>query len=153
AQDASRCGRSSAPRPTPAGAGGVVRLRDHRVPGGTGTETAPAPHLWQRSYEAEDADYTGGGYSRHGPEGSPPDVSKFYTSGRYNVGELSTGSDGVLDFTVEVPQAGRYDLSVFANSLNTYDLVREQGPTNVFVRVDGGAEQELYLPLGYKWVV
>src|SRR5690606_40035375 len=58
-----------------------------------------------------------------------------------------------LDFTVEVPRTGRYDLSVFANSLNTYDLVREQGPTNVFLRVDGGAEQELFLPLGYKWVV
>ncbi|MEV4102667.1 LamG-like jellyroll fold domain-containing protein [Nonomuraea sp. NPDC049649] len=122
-------------------------------PSGTGTTTAPPPHLWQRSYEAEDAQYTGGGYSRNGPEGSPSDVSKFYTSGRYNVGGLRTGSDGVLDFTVEVPQTGRYDLSVFANSLNTYDLVREQGPTNVFVRVDGGAEQELHLPLGYKWVV
>jgi hypothetical protein len=42
---------------------------------------------------------------------------------------------------------------VFANSLNTYDLVREQGPTNVFLGVDGVAEQELFLPLGYKWVV
>ncbi|GAA1721622.1 LamG-like jellyroll fold domain-containing protein [Nonomuraea bangladeshensis] len=123
------------------------------TPAGTGTETASAPHLWERSYEAEDAKYTGGGYTRNGPEGSPSDVSKFYTSGRYDVGGLRTGSDGVLDFTVEVPQTGRYDLSVFANSLNTYDLVREQGPTNVFVRVDGGAEQELHLPLGYKWVV
>ncbi|MEV5559294.1 LamG-like jellyroll fold domain-containing protein [Nonomuraea wenchangensis] len=123
------------------------------TPAGTGTATASAPHLWQRTYEAEDAKYTGGGYSRNGPEGSPSDVSKFYTSGRYDVGGLRTGSDGVLDFTVQVPQTGRYDLSVFANSLNTYDLVREQGPTNVFVRVDGGAEQELHLPLGYKWVV
>ncbi|TMR15840.1 cellulosome enzyme [Nonomuraea zeae] len=123
------------------------------TPAGPGTVTAPAPELWERSYEAEDAKYTGGGYSRNGPEGSPSDVSKFYTSGRYNVGGLRTGSDGVLDFTVQVPQAGRYDLSVFANSLNTYDLVREQGPTNVFVRVDGAAEQELFLPLGYKWVV
>ncbi|MEQ4723958.1 LamG-like jellyroll fold domain-containing protein [Nonomuraea sp. B19D2] len=123
------------------------------TPAGAGTVTAPSPKLWERSYEAEDAKYTGGGYSRNGPEGSPADVSKFYTSGRYDVGGLRTGSDGVLDFTVEVPQAGRYDLSVFANSLNTFDRVREQGPTNVFVRVDGGAEQELFLPLGYKWVV
>ncbi|MFI7611201.1 LamG-like jellyroll fold domain-containing protein [Nonomuraea terrae] len=122
-------------------------------PAGTGTVTAPAPQLWERSYEAEDAKYTGGGYSRNGPEGSPSDVSKFYTSGRYDVGGLRTGSDGVLDFTVEVPKTGRYDLSVFANSLNTFDAVREQGPTNVFVRVDGAAEQELFLPLGYKWVV
>ncbi|GAA2137800.1 hypothetical protein GCM10009802_47040 [Streptomyces synnematoformans] len=108
---------------------------------------------WQGSYEAEDAAYTGSGYSRNGPEGSPEDVSKFYTSGGYNVGGLRTGSDGRLDFTVDVPEDGTYDLSVFANSLNTYGLVQEQGPTNVFLRVDGAAEQELHLPLGYKWVV
>ncbi|WP_430784505.1 LamG-like jellyroll fold domain-containing protein [Actinoplanes sp. G11-F43] len=112
-----------------------------------------SPALWQGSFEAEDAKYTGGGYSRNGPEGSPQDVSKFYTSGRYNVGGLRTGSDGVLDFTVDVPRDGVYDLSVFANSLNTFDPVREQGPTNVFLRVDGASEQEIFLPLGYKWVV
>ncbi|MEU4160939.1 LamG-like jellyroll fold domain-containing protein [Actinoplanes sp. NPDC026670] len=111
------------------------------------------PTLWQGSFEAEDAKYTGAGYSRNGPEGSPSDVSKFYTSGGFNVGGLRTGSDGVLDFTVDVPADGTYDLSVFANSLNTYNLVREQGPTNVFLRVDGAAEQEVFLPLGYKWVV
>lgn len=111
------------------------------------------PKLWEGSYEAEDAVHAGAGYSRNGPEGSPSDVSKFYTSGGFNVGGLRTGSNVTLDFTVDVPRDGTYDLSVFANSLNTYDLVREQGPTNVFLRVDGGAEQELYLPLGYKWVV
>ncbi|RVX41763.1 carbohydrate-binding protein with CBM35 doain [Nonomuraea polychroma] len=141
------------------GSGDLPRMKESSAyeivlsPEGTGTVTAAAPKLWEQSYEAEDAKYTGGGYSRNGPEGSPSDVSKFYTSGRYNVGGLRTGSDGVLDFTVEVPQDGRYDLSVFANSLNTFDRVREQGPTNVFLRVDGAAEQELFLPLGYKWVV
>ncbi|TMR94653.1 cellulosome enzyme [Nonomuraea basaltis] len=141
------------------GSGDLPRLKESSAyeivlsPEGTGTATAPAPKLWEQSYEAENAKYTGSGYSRNGPEGSPSNVSKFYTSGGYNVGGLRTGSDGVLDFTVEVPQDGRYDLGVFANSLNTFDRVREQGPTNVFVRVDGGAEQELFLPLGYKWVV
>lgn len=123
------------------------------TPAGEGRQTSVVPDLWTGSYEAEDAAYTGSGYSRNGPEGSPQDVSKFYTSGRYNVGGLRTGSDGVLDFTVDVPEDGRYDLSVFANSLNTFPAVQEQGPTNVFVRVDGGQEQELFLPLGYKWVV
>ncbi|PZG16058.1 cellulosome enzyme [Micromonospora craterilacus] len=123
------------------------------TPAGTGKPTAVAPTLWKGSYEAEDAAHRGSGYSRNGPEGSPSDVSKFYTSGGYNVGGLRTGSDVVLDFTVDVPQDGNYDLSVFANSLNTFGLVQEQGPTNVFLRVDGGAEQELFLPLGYKWVV
>src|SRR6185312_4499476 len=115
-------------------------------PAGDTASTSPIPTLWQGSYEAESATYTGGGYSKNGPEGSTADVSKFYTSGGYDVGGLRTGSDGVLSFTVDVPATGRYDLSVFANSLNTYPLVRDQGPTNVFLRVDGAAEQELFLP-------
>lgn len=123
------------------------------TPAGDGSPVGEPPHRWQGSFEAEHAEYTGGGYSLNGPEGSPEDVSKYYTSGGYNVGGLRTGSDGVLDFTVEVPEAGPYDLSVFANSLYTYDLVEEQGPTNVFLRVNGEAEQELFLPLAYNWVV
>lgn len=141
------------------GGGGLPELKESSAyeivltPAGAGDQTSSPRTLWQGSYEAEDAAYTGSGYSRNGPEGSPEDVSKFYTSGGYDVGGLRSGSDGRLDFTVDVPEDGTYDLSVFANSLNTYDLVREQGPTNVFLRVDGAAEQELHLPLGYKWVV
>ncbi|WP_280913406.1 LamG-like jellyroll fold domain-containing protein [Streptomyces sp. SAI-208] len=125
------------------------------TPAGKATKTQSPPVRWQGSYEAEDAAHTGSGYSRNGPEGSTSDVSKFYTSGGYDVGGLRTGSDVTLDFTVDVPEDGTYDLSVFANSLNTFDKVKEQGPTDVFLRVDGRAdsEQQLYLPLGYKWVV
>ncbi|WP_255371656.1 LamG-like jellyroll fold domain-containing protein [Cellulosimicrobium sp. CUA-896] len=123
------------------------------TPAGAGDSTTSTPTLWQGSYEAEDAAHTGSGWTRNGPEGSPSDVGKFYTSGGYDVGGLRTGSDVVLDFEVTVPQDGTYDLSVFASSLNTYGLVQEQGPTNVFVRVDGEQEQEIFLPLGYKWVV
>ncbi|WP_030316561.1 LamG-like jellyroll fold domain-containing protein [Streptomyces sp. NRRL B-3229] len=124
-------------------------------PAGEAKGTQTAPVRWQGSYEAEDAAHTGSGYSKNGPEGSTSDVSKFYTSGGYDVGGLRTGSDVTLDFPVDVPEDGTYDLSVFANSLNTFDQVKEQGPTNVFLRVDGQAtgEQELHLPLGYKWVV
>ncbi|MFE2215689.1 LamG-like jellyroll fold domain-containing protein [Streptomyces canus] len=124
-------------------------------PAGKAANTQSPPVRWQGSYEAEDAAHTGSGYSKNGPEGSTSDVSKFYTSGGYDVGGLRTGSDVTLDFTVDVPEDGTYDLSVFANSLNTFDKVKEQGPTNVFLRVDGQAdsEQQLYLPLGYKWVV
>ncbi|TPQ17092.1 cellulosome enzyme [Streptomyces sporangiiformans] len=124
-------------------------------PAGKAKGTQSPPVRWKASYEAEDAAHTGSGYSKNGPEGSPRDVSKFYTSGGYDVGGLRTGSDVTLDFTVDVPQDGTYDLSVFANSLNTFDKVKEQGPTNVFLRVDGKAdsEREMYLPLGYKWVV
>ncbi|MDX3457888.1 Ig-like domain-containing protein [Streptomyces sp. ME02-8801-2C] len=124
-------------------------------PAGKAKGAQSPPVRWQASYEAEDAVHTGTGYSKNGPEGSPRDVSKFYTSGGYDVGGLRTGSDVTLDTTVDVPEDGTYDLSVFANSLNTFDKVKEQGPTNVFLRVDGKAdsEQELYMPLGYKWVV
>jgi hypothetical protein len=122
-------------------------------PGGHGGVPAEPSVSWRKTYEAENATYTGGGYSKNGPEGTPSNVGGFATSGTYNVGGLRTGSDGVLAFDVEVPRDGTYDLSVFANSYNLYDLVKEQGPTNVFLRVDGTAPQELRLPLGYKWVV
>ncbi|MFI6547796.1 cellulosome protein [Streptomyces prunicolor] len=122
-------------------------------PGRNGA-VAPAPSVgWRRSYQAEDAAYIGDGHSLNGPEGSPSDVDKFAGSTGYHVGGLRTGSDGVLVFSVDVPCDGTYDVSVFANSYNLADAVREQGPTNVFLRVDGGHPQELRLPLGYKWAV
>ncbi|WP_020123311.1 LamG-like jellyroll fold domain-containing protein [Streptomyces canus] len=143
------------------GDGTLPRLKESSAyeivlsPAGKAAKTQSPPVRWQGSYEAEDAAHTGSGYSRNGPEGSTSDVSKFYTSGGYDVGGLRTGSDVTLDFPVDVPEDGTYDLSVFANSLNTFDKVKEQGPTDVFLRVDGqaGSEQQLYLPLGYKWVV
>ncbi|MER7728119.1 LamG-like jellyroll fold domain-containing protein [Streptomyces sp. NPDC096323] len=143
------------------GDGGLPELKESSSyeiilsPAGSAAGTQSPSTRWKSSYEAEDAAHTGAGYSKNGPEGSPRDVSKFYTSGGYNVGGLRTGSDVTLDFTVDVPEDGTYDLSVFSNSLNTFDKVKEQGPTNVFLRVDGKAdsEQEVYLPLGYKWVV
>jgi hypothetical protein len=122
-------------------------------PGGNGAVALPSSVGGRWTYEAEDAAYTGGGYSRNGPEGSPTDVDRFATSGGYHVGGLRTGSDGVLAFDVEAPRDGTYDLRVFANSHNQADLVREQGPTNVFLRVDGEDPRELLLPLGYKWAV
>ncbi|MFC9507056.1 LamG-like jellyroll fold domain-containing protein [Streptomyces sp. NPDC057002] len=143
------------------GDGGLPALKESSAyeivlsPAGKAKSTQSPPVRWQGSYEAEDAAHTGSGWSKNGPEGSPRDVSKFYTSGGYDVGGLRTGSDVTLDFTVDVPEDGTYDLSVFANSLNTFDKVKEQGPANVFLRVDGKAdsERELHLPLGYKWVV
>jgi hypothetical protein len=122
-------------------------------PGGNGGVLDTPSVSWRQTYEAENATYTGSGYSKNGPEGTPTNVGGFATSGSYNVGGLRTGSDGVLAFDVDVPQDGTYGLSVFANSYNLYDLVKGQGPTNVFLRVDGADPQELRLPLGYTWVV
>lgn len=123
------------------------------TPAGTGRGTSAAPLLVDQSYEAEDAAWTGGGYLLNGPEGSPTNLAGYYTSGGHNVGGLRTGSDGVLTFDVEVPEDGTYDLGIYSSSLNRYPAVEEQGPTNVFVRVDGAAEQEVLLPLAYQWVV
>ncbi|MEV0738081.1 cellulosome protein [Streptomyces sp. NPDC050549] len=123
------------------------------APGGEGAVALPPSAGRRRTYQAEDATYLGVGRSLNGPEGSPSDVDKFATSTGYHVGGLRTGSDGVLAFPVEVPQDGMYDVSVFANSYNLADAVREQGPTNVFLRVDGRQPRELRLPLGYKWAV
>ncbi|MHC3467877.1 cellulosome protein [Streptomyces sp. 7R007] len=119
-------------------------------PGGNGAVLLPPSVGWRRTYEAEDAAHTGSGYEKLGPEGSPAAVDRFATSGGHHVGGLRTGSDLVLAFDVEVPQEGTYDLRVFAGSHNLAALVREQGPTNVFLRVDGTDARELVLPLGYK---
>ncbi|WP_086853702.1 cellulosome protein [Amycolatopsis kentuckyensis] len=121
-------------------------------PGGSGT-TDGSPVPWRHTYEAEDAAHTGTGWSRNGPEGNPGNVGKFATSGDYNVGGLRTGSDVKLSFDVEVPQDGRYDLSVFSNTYNKYPSVVAQGPTNVFLRVDGKDPRQLILPVSYEWVV
>ncbi|MGP4104328.1 LamG-like jellyroll fold domain-containing protein [Nonomuraea sp. KM90] len=123
------------------------------TPGRDTTSPAKATKLWQATYEAEDAAHTGSSYRREGPQGSPDNVGQYYTSGRHNVGGLRTGSDLALDFTISVPQDGTYDLSVFAGSHNLADAVKEQGPTNAFLRVDGKAEQEIHLPLSYRWLV
>ncbi|MCC3765133.1 Ig-like domain-containing protein [Glycomyces sp. TRM65418] len=118
----------------------------------TGSPAVPRT-AWEATYEAEDAAFQGSGLHVNGPEGSPSNVAKFYTSGGHNVGGMRTGADNGLAFTVDVPRDGTYDLSVFASSLNTDPEVGAQGPTNLFLTVDGEAEQEVFLPLGYKWVV
>ncbi|HMR48222.1 MAG TPA: Ig-like domain-containing protein [Arachnia sp.] len=123
------------------------------TPGAEGTADAVATQRWFQSYEAEAAPYTGSPRYLNGPEGSPSNVAGFYTSGGRNIGGLRTDSTLALNFPVTVPEDGEYDLQLFTSTLNTFAAVAEQGPTNVFVRVDGGAEQELFLPLGYKWVV
>ncbi len=122
-------------------------------PGVGAVADTPDTLAWSGSYEAEDAQHSGSTYSVQGPEGGPTNTYGTYTSGDYEVNGFRTGGDVTLDFPVSVPVDGRYDLSVFANSLNKLDAVAEQGPTNVFLRVDGGQEQQLFLSLGHKYIV
>lgn len=118
-------------------------------PGGTGSTTA-SDSTWSAGYEAEKATLSGSGYNIN-TEGTTGNVSKFATSGTKDVGGLRTGSTTVISFPVTVPTTGDYNLSVFGNSYAKDADVK--GPTNVYMRVDGGASTEVDIPVGFQWVV
>ena len=122
------------------------------TPGAHATSPSSSPVDFRQKYEAEAAPFTGQRFL-NGPEGSPSNVGGFYTSGGRNIGGFRTGGDLKVDFQVTVPKDGEYDLSVFGNSQNTFAANAEQGPINTFLTVDGAAEQEIFLPLAYKFVV
>ncbi|WP_329310661.1 RICIN domain-containing protein [Streptomyces sp. NBC_01262] len=118
-------------------------------PGGTGSTTA-SDSTWSATYEAENATLSGSGYNIN-TEGTTSNVGKFATSGTKDVGGLRTGSTTVISFPVTVPTTGDYNLSVFGNSYAKDADVK--GPTNVYMRVDGGASTEVDIPVGFQWVV
>ncbi|MEH0556069.1 RICIN domain-containing protein [Streptomyces sp. B21-101] len=118
-------------------------------PGGTGSATA-SDSTWTGTYEAENATLSGSGYNIN-TEGTTGNVGKFATSGTKDVGGLRTGSTTVISFPVSVPTTGDYDLSVFGNSYAKDADVK--GPTDVYMRVDGGASTRMDLPVGFQWVV
>ncbi|MBD8548593.1 cellulosome protein [Sphingomonas sp. CFBP 8760] len=122
------------------------------TPGAEGSRLTGLTVPWRQDYEAEAARRTGTGLTVRGPEGSPKDVGRFHTSGGYSVEGFATGVEAGLDFAVDVPRNGRYDLRVLASTFNQDPKAAAQGPTNVFLRIDGKAagEAELFLPLGYK---
>ena len=123
------------------------------TPGTDTTSPAQSPVSWRGVYEAENARFTGAAPEINGPEGTPSNVSGFYTSGTKDVGGIRAGSKLRINFDVDVPAAGSYDLSVLASAFNKEQLNEAQGPVNMFLTVNGGAEQEIYAELGYKWVV
>ena len=84
-------------------------------------------------------------------EGTPSNLGGYATAGEQDVGGLRTGSSTVITFSVNVPQTGNYNLSIFDGSDSAASDV--SGPTNIFVRVDGGSPQEVWLPVGYNWVI
>ena len=118
-------------------------------PGGTGSDS-PVDATWQQSYEAQNATLTGSGWNIN-TEGTPDDLGGFATYGDHDVGGLRTGSSTVMTFQADVPETGDYRLSVFDGSYCHADDV--SGPTNVFLRVDGGDPQQVWLPCAYAWPV
>ena len=117
---------------------------------GQGVQPRAVTPRWRRDYEAEKATRRGQGLSLRGPEGSPDHVDRFHVSNGYLVDGFKTGTDAALDFAVDVPRTGPYDLRVLASTFNKDPLVDPQGPTNVFLQIDGKPAGELFLPLGYK---
>ncbi|WP_438828951.1 RICIN domain-containing protein [Streptomyces gottesmaniae] len=118
-------------------------------PGGTGSAT-PSDSTWTGTYEAESATLSGSGYNIN-TEGTTGNVGKFPASGTKDVGGLRTGSTTVISFPVSVPTTGDYDLSVFGSSYAKDAEVK--GPTDVYLRVDGGASKRVDIPVGFQWVV
>ena len=129
------------------------------APGGTGKlatqarstvsgSDSPADATWTRGYEAETADVTGTGWAVN-TEGSVSNTWGLTTSGNRDVSGIHTGATTAINFAVDVPRDGDYRLSVVAAS-DTHDTA-VTGPTNAFVRVDGGPAREILLPVGYQW--
>lgn len=118
-------------------------------PGGTGSST-PSDNTWSATYEAENATLSGSGYNIN-TEGMTGNVGGFATSGTKDVGGLRTGSSTVITFPVTVPTTGDYKVSVFGNSYAKDTQVH--GPTDVYLRVDGGASKRVDVPVGFQWVV
>ena len=67
------------------------------------------------------------------------------------MGGLRTGSTTVITFNVDVPQTGDYPVHLRREQLGHAADV--SGPTNVFLRVDGGRRSQVWLPVGYNWVI
>jgi hypothetical protein len=149
AVDSSGHGRNAAIISAPASPPTMDAYEVILAPGAAGSAT-PADDTWLHSYLASQATLTGSGWNIN-TEGTPGNLGGFATAGEQDVGGLRTGSSTVITFSVNVPRTGDYRLSIFDGSDSAASDV--SGPTNVFVWVDGGSPQEVWLPVGYNWVI
>ncbi|MEV6605838.1 LamG-like jellyroll fold domain-containing protein [Kutzneria sp. NPDC051319] len=115
-----------------------------------GGAASPIDDSWHASYPAAQATMTGSGWNVN-TEGTPSNLGGFASYGDTDVGGLRTGSDTVITFPVTVPTSGDYALRVFDGSNAQAPGV--SGPTNVFLGVDSGTPQQVWLPDGYGWVI
>ncbi len=97
-----------------------------------------------------EGDPQGQGLAVRGPEGSPDHVDRFHVSNGYLVEGFKTGADAALDFAVDVPRDGRYDLSVLASSFNKDPLVEPQGGDQRLPADRRQAAGRVVPALGYK---
>ncbi|MEV2191812.1 CBM35 domain-containing protein [Streptomyces phaeochromogenes] len=121
---------------------GMHKMSAYRIaltPGGSGTpSTASVP--WSASYEAEDAAITGGQVYT---QGTVSNANGYAASGTKDVGSLNTASSKV-DFTVDVPAAGTYDLAIlYGNQSGT--------PATQKLSIDGGDPVTFSYPSTENW--
>ncbi|MEF9901605.1 CBM35 domain-containing protein [Streptomyces sp. P9-A2] len=121
---------------------GLHKMSAYRIvltPGGSGTPSA-ASVPWSASYEAEDAAITGGRVYTQGTVSNP---NGYAASGTKDVGSLNQASSKV-DFTVTVPEAGRYDLSILYGN-------QSGAPATQKLSVDGADPVTVTYPSTENW--
>ncbi|NEC88596.1 CBM35 domain-containing protein [Streptomyces sp. SID12501] len=121
---------------------GLHKMSAYRIvltPGGSGTPSA-ASVPWSASYEAEDAAITGGQVYT---QGTVSNANGYAASGTKDVGSLNQATSKV-DFTVDVPRAGTYDLAIlYGNQSGT--------PATQKLSVDGQATATVSYPSTENW--
>jgi hypothetical protein len=113
---------------------------------GTG-EADPVEAPWTGTWEAEDAAITAGTVY---DEGSAANAFAFPASGGESVGSLLQ-PDSRVEFDVDVPEAGTYDLTVTYGNTYGRDLAEGASPTEQFLTVNGGPAATVTYPSTMQW--
>ncbi|WP_035748740.1 CBM35 domain-containing protein [Glycomyces sp. NRRL B-16210] len=112
-----------------------------------GTAKAIEPAPWKGRWEAEAARITSGTVHR---QGRTADGNGFAASGDYDVTELNT-NDSAVEFAVEVPEAGEYDLAIFyAHMYGRGHEPIDPQPAEQVLTVNG-AERFVRYPTTMNW--
>ncbi|SPF03461.1 CBM35 domain-containing protein [Streptomyces sp. MA5143a] len=121
---------------------GPHRMSAYRIvltPGGSGTPAAPTVP-WTASYEAEDAAVTDG---KVYTQGTVSNANGYAASGTKDVGSLNQAGSKV-DFTVTVPEDGRYDLAILYGN-------QSGAPATQKLSIDGGDPVTVTYPSTENW--
>ncbi|GAA2148022.1 CBM35 domain-containing protein [Glycomyces algeriensis] len=115
------------------------------TPGTGRADTVEVP--FHGTWEAEDAAVTAGAVYN---EGSAANPFGFPASGGKSVGSLNR-ADSRVEFTVDVPEAGAYDLTVTYGNTYGRDLAQGASPTEQFLTVNGGEAATVTYPSTMQW--
>lgn len=102
---------------------------------------------WTGTWEAENAAITAGTVYN---EGSAANPFGFPASGGKSVGSLTQASSRV-EFTVDVPESGTYDLTVTYGNTYGRNLSEGASPTEQFLTVNGGDPATVTYPSTMQW--